>query len=324
VIAQSVGAPDVAEQRATPVTTALCGPFRHGIIWRNIVDYNYQKPKQVRLRDVGKDEKWLQEQIKKDASILGLGDLSIIERERKQITGGRIDFLMYNPEDGVRYEIEVMLGKVDESHIIRTIEYWDIERRRFQSLEHRAVIVAEEITNRFFNIINILNRSIPIIAIQLNVTTYENNLFLNFIKVLDINEPADEEEQGTAEQVDRKYWEQRANIKSLQVFDEIINLLKPNISDLRITYNRNHIALGTTGNNFSWFHPRKGSHIHFDIKIEDDDVREWVGKLEEVGIESRLRSNGKLISIVITTKEVNENKEIINNVYKKADELSRE
>ena len=158
------------------------------------MDYQYQKPTSVRLRDVGKDEKWLQEQVEKDPSILGLGDLSIIERERKQSSGGRIDFLMYNPEDGIRYEIELMLGKVDESHIIRTIEYWDIERRRFPSLEHRAVIVAEEITNRFFNIINLLNRSIPIIAIQLNSIIFDKNLFLNFIKVLDINEPADDEE----------------------------------------------------------------------------------------------------------------------------------
>jgi len=287
------------------------------------MDYQYQKPTSVRLRDVGKDEKWLQEQVEKDPSILGLGDLSIIERERKQSSGGRIDFLMYNPEDGIRYEIELMLGKVDESHIIRTIEYWDIERRRFPSLEHRAVIVAEEITNRFFNIINLLNRSIPIIAIQLNSITFDKNLFLNFIKVLDINEPADDEEQGTAEIVDRKYWEQKVNIKSLQVFDDIMEIIKQDIPELRVTYNKNHIALGTSGNNFAWYHPRKGSHIHFDIKIESDEVNEWVGKLDEAGIESRLRSNGKLISIVITSKEVKENTTLILELYKIAEGLSK-
>ena len=31
---------------------------------------------------------------------------------------------------------------MDESHIIRTIEYWDIERRRYPQYEHVAVIVA--------------------------------------------------------------------------------------------------------------------------------------------------------------------------------------
>ena len=85
------------------------------------MDYQYQKPTSVRLRDVGKDEKWLQEQVEKDPSILGLGDLSIIERERKQSSGGRIDFLMYNPEDGIRYEIELMLGKVDEEKVLLEI-----------------------------------------------------------------------------------------------------------------------------------------------------------------------------------------------------------
>ena len=287
------------------------------------MEYEYQKPINVRLRDVGKDEKWLQEQIEKDPSILGLGDLSVIERERKQISGGRIDFLMYNPEDGVRYEMEIMLGKVDESHIIRTIEYWDIERRRFPSLEHRAVIVAEEITNRFFNIINLLNQTIPIIAIQLNASTFDKHLFLNFVKVLDINEPSDEEEQGTAEIVDRKYWEQKVNPKSLQVFDDMIQILNPVLPDPRITYNKNHIALGSTGNNFAWYHPRKGSHIHFDIKIESDDISEWTKKMDEAGIESRLRSNGKLISIVITSKELKENSELLIEVYKRAEILSK-
>jgi hypothetical protein len=51
------------------------------------------------------------------------------------------------------YEVEIMLGSTDESHIIRTIEYWDIEKRRFPSKDHKAVIVAEDITNRFFNVI---------------------------------------------------------------------------------------------------------------------------------------------------------------------------
>ena len=81
----------------------------------------YTKAEAKTLRELGLDEKWLQERINEDTSILGLGDLSVIERERSQPTGGRIDFLMSDPEEGVRYEIEVMLGTLDESHIIRTI-----------------------------------------------------------------------------------------------------------------------------------------------------------------------------------------------------------
>jgi hypothetical protein len=56
------------------------------------------------------------------------------------------------------------LGMTDESHIIRTVEYWDTERRRWPQYEHVAVIVAEEITGRFFNVISLFNGFIPIIA----------------------------------------------------------------------------------------------------------------------------------------------------------------
>jgi hypothetical protein len=102
-----------------------------------------------RLRLLGFDERWLQDQINADPSILGLGDLQVIKKEKLQPTGGRIDFVMYDSKNDVRYEVEVMLGAVDESHIIRTIEYWDIERQRYPTIEHRAVLLSEEITSRF-------------------------------------------------------------------------------------------------------------------------------------------------------------------------------
>src|SRR5262249_9551179 len=127
----------------------------------------YIKAEPKRLSKLGLDERWLQKRINDDPSILGLGDLVVIDQEHSQPRGVRIDFLMYDPDDeDVRYEIEVMLGRLDESHIIRTIEYWDIQRRLYPARQHRAVIVAEQITYRFFNIVSLFSQVIPIIAIQ--------------------------------------------------------------------------------------------------------------------------------------------------------------
>ncbi len=125
-----------------------------------------KKATPVRLRDLGLDERWLQDRIEEDPAILGIGDVNIVRREKTQTSGGRIDFLMYDPDRERRYEVEVMLGALDASHIIRTIEYWDVERQRFPAYDHRAVIVAEEITSRFFNVIRLLNRAVPIIALH--------------------------------------------------------------------------------------------------------------------------------------------------------------
>jgi hypothetical protein len=76
------------------------------------------------------NEKWLQREIAEDPSLLGLGDLTVKDVERRQPRAGRLDLLLTDPEAATRYEVEIQLGATDESHIIRTIEYWDIEKSR--------------------------------------------------------------------------------------------------------------------------------------------------------------------------------------------------
>jgi hypothetical protein len=230
------------------------------------------------------DEKWLQDRIAEDPSLLGLGDLDVIRRERNQPSGGRIDFLMHDSEEDTRYEIEVTLGSLDETHIIRTIEYWDVERQRYPTHEHRAVIVAEEITSRFFNVIRLLNRSIPMIALQLNAFTFDDNIVLHFTKVLDVLEAAEEAEDAPAEHADRRYWENRANPMSLTVADGIISMIPCTNGTPRITYNRGHIAVGTTGYNFCWLHPRKSVHCHVQVRPGNENRDEVIKQLEEAGI----------------------------------------
>ena len=77
----------------------------------------------------GFNEKWLQARLAEDPGLLGLGDLEIKDVERRQPRAGRLDLLLVEPETHDRYEVEIQLGATDETHIIRTIEYWDIERR---------------------------------------------------------------------------------------------------------------------------------------------------------------------------------------------------
>jgi hypothetical protein len=175
-----------------------------------------------RLRSLGLDESWLQKQIAQDTSLLGLGELDLVKREKIQPRGGRIDFLMADPDGETRYQIEVMLGATDESHIMRTIEYWDIERQRYPALEHRAVIVAEEITARFFNVIKLLNRAVPLVAIQLSAFRFGDEIVLHPTRVLDTYEfGAEPEEEEGAEQVDLAYWQKKTNPESLRVVEAI-------------------------------------------------------------------------------------------------------
>ena len=107
------------------------------------------------------NERWVQDRVAEDPSILGVGGVILKDKERIQPRAGRPDLLLQDAEASHRYEVEVQLGGTDESHIIRTIEYWDIERKRYPQYEHTAVIDAETITGRFLNVISLFNGMIP-------------------------------------------------------------------------------------------------------------------------------------------------------------------
>jgi hypothetical protein len=116
---------------------------------------------------------------------LGLANLRC-DAEQPQPYAGRLDLLLVDTESRTRYEVEIQLGATDESHKIRTIEYWDNERRRYPDREHAAVIVAEDITSRFLNVISLFNRAIPLVAIQLRALDVGGVLTLHATKVLDL------------------------------------------------------------------------------------------------------------------------------------------
>lgn len=272
---------------------------------------DYCKAEKIFLRNTQYDEKWLQDRIEEDPTILGLGDLNIIQRERKQSSGGRIDFLFHDPENAIMYETEIMLGSIDESHIIRTIEYWDIERRRFPSKDHKAVIIAEDITSRFFNVISLMNRAIPIIAIQLNALKVGNNIVLNFTKVLDLYEPPEDEEDLGAETVDRSYWEHRSSKKSITMMDEIIKLISEKYPNPKITYNKHHIAIGTQRQNFLWGHPRKTEgYCHLSIRTGSENAEKAKALFDNIQISFNQRRED-LFAFPIYMKEFSDNKDKI-------------
>ena len=271
------------------------------------------------MRQLGLNEKWLQDRINDDPSILRLGDVNVIEAERIQSSGGRLDFLLSDPDINTMYEVEVMLGRLDESHIIRTIEYWDIERRRWPTRDHRAVIVAEEITNRFFNVVSLLNRAIPIIAIQLNALQVEDKIVLSFTKVLDIFEDPEEDEERVGDPANREWWISNTNSESMSVYDGCLELIPASNTDLKLTYNRKHIAVGNWKQNFAWFTPRKlQKHCYVRIRVDEAERDILSDELERAGISARKGKRTGIINMSVTPRELEEQSAVLRSALGKA------
>jgi hypothetical protein len=222
------------------------------------------------------------------------------------------------------YEVEIMLGTLDESHIIRTIEYWDLERQRRPTFDHRAVIVAERITARFFNVLRLLNRSVPMIAVQLSVFRLDDDaIVIHPVTVLDIIEEIDPGEVPEVERVDRAYREKKANPGFLKVIDNIASLLRTASIEPRLTYNRHHVALGATAYNFCWFYPRTAVHCSIEIRLRGGGERRdaALSSLVDAGIDASPRQ-ADLVTFSITTTALEQHSAAIGEVLRRAAEAA--
>jgi predicted transport protein len=252
------------------------------------VTKGYVKPERLLLRTHPEySEKWVQQLIADDPSIIGLGDLVLRDQERIHPRAGRLDLLLQDADTKRRYEVELQLGSTDEAHIIRTIEYWDIERKRYPQYDHCAVIVAEDITSRFLNVISLFNGTIPLIAIQMQALRIGEHVTLVFTTVMDEMSRGlvDEDEDAEAAPTDRAYWEKRATKGTVTLADDLLGIVRQFDPSLELKYNKFYIGLSRDGQpyNFVTFRPKK-SHLNLDVKLPQTE--EFDAKIEEAGIET--------------------------------------
>jgi hypothetical protein len=244
---------------------------------------------------------------------LGLGDLVLRDKERMQPRAGRLDLLLQDLETKHRYEVELQLGATDEAHIIRTIEYWDVERRRYPQYEHSAVLIAEDITSRFLNVVGLFNGVIPLIAIQLQALKFGDQVALVFTTVMDefSRGPVDEDEDAEATPTDRDYWERRSTRATVQLADELLGLAREFDSSLEPKYNKFYIGASKDGQpfNFVILRPRK-NHINLEIKLPRSE--EIDGRLQTAGIEMLEYSNRwERHRMSLSREDIHKNRELL-------------
>jgi hypothetical protein len=257
------------------------------------------------IRNAGHDEYWLRDRIYDDPSILGLGDLQAVMKERIQSQGGRLDLLLKDPTDDSMYEVEIQLGATDETHIVRTIEYWDNEKRKWPNRSHTAVLVAETITNRFFNVVHLMSQAVPIIGIQATIIKIGDASGLHFAKVIDTyQEPEDDE--PSSQTYSEKHW--------LDNYPEVLECVKwyrelliTRYKEVGIKYFENYMSLTVGGIARVWVNRRKNGRALFEIKCVSENINQMVEALDKEGISYGTRSN-KNITFNVNLEQLAEKK----------------
>jgi hypothetical protein len=273
----------------------------------------------VGLRDAGATESWLEGVIENDPAILGLGDVTIIERQRRQEKAGRLDLLLEDDSGEKRYEVELMLGSTDESHLIRTLEYWDIERRKWPGYDHCAVLIAEDVTARFLNVIGLFSGSVPFVVIQVNALRVDGKLALSFMTVLDSRTLRTDETAELKERVrkDRPYWISRASDATVEMAEKCIAIINQVATVKREpSYNKHFIGLndGVRPGNFVTFRPRQSFlKVKFEALSPTDP---WLKRLEEKGLDADVKNED--LRVTLTAKDFDDNKELMTELLQEA------
>jgi hypothetical protein len=236
----------------------------------------------------GFNEKWLQDQICDNPSILKLGDLEFVTREKTQWKNGRLDILLKNEDEDKMFEVEVMLGETDEKHIIHTIEYWDNEKRKFPLLQHFPVLVAESFDRRFFNIIHLFSQVIPLIAIQVNLVEVARQQSLHFSKIIDTYQPP-EESDGKGEKIDEGYWINNApwTVETAKTLLEIIASIFPNG---QLHYTKARIVIVEDGEGYVWIRKRASDKSQIKLWFKEQMLPSAMALLDKAGINSTTKN----------------------------------
>jgi hypothetical protein len=267
-------------------------------------------------------ERFIQQLLADDPTLLTLGDLILRDKERNQPSGARLD-LLFETQDGKRwYEVEVQLGSTNETHIIRTIEYWDTERKRYPAKEHVAVIVAEQITSRYFNVISLFNQHIPLIAIQMNALEVGGKKTVHFTKVLDLTLPGDEDE-ATYQPADRAYWEKRASKPSMEIVDEILTFAREKDSQISPRYNKAYIGITLSGQTFNFLTMRAQKKA-VRLSVTSPKKDEYDQLISEAGFEIEYDDRWKKYILYLDRESFGTNRRLVKSLVERAYDFYKE
>ena len=219
------------------------------------------------------DEQWIGDKIEEDPSlIVGLGEeVDVIKRERRQ-PYGRLDFLMQDEDEKIRYALELQLGSADPSHIVRVVNYWNHERKRHPDYEHFPVLVAEDIPEKYLEFISTID--VPMIVYKLLPIRTQDKVSLVFSKILDMRAPLDERENDSTEETNRSYWEKKGTNETIDILDNLYKVVQKIDPVFELKYNKFHIGLRKRNgsvHNFVAFKPKK-KFLKLEVrKVEKDE-----------------------------------------------------
>lgn len=105
--------------------------------------------------------------------------------------------------------------------------------------------------------------------------------------------------------------------------DALVETIKEVYPDIRVTYNKHHIVLGTQRKNFAWFHPRKREgYCQFNIRIGKNNIDKTKEALAEAAVPFSIRKDD-IFSIPLPESIFKQHKEVFIKLFQTSCDLAK-
>lgn len=236
-------------------------------------------------KDAHFNESWLENTIFEHPEILRLGNIKIIARQKRQKDGiARVDLIAQSDSNEV-FVIELMLGLPDSSHIVRTLEYWLREKRRYATkseVDVKAVLVAEQICeSRYKDVVGFLCEKMPLIVKEVACVRIDQIVTLHCTTVFDSTDDA--QEDPSQPPVSKETWEQQYpfTFEASKFVLEQVHLAEPT-AKLKLNRKTTSISTGNTDEICARLRPASNGHSY--VRVWVSDAQTWRDRLKAEGL----------------------------------------
>jgi hypothetical protein len=126
--------------------------------------------------ELEQDESFLRDWFKEQPSRLGLGDLDVADADPVQDDDGNPAFIASN--DDTYFSVDVRLGEMEASGGFQLLDNWARNRVRHLDKTHVAVLVTENVGDRYRTTLETLTEHLPLIVVELQVWKGETEAIL--------------------------------------------------------------------------------------------------------------------------------------------------
>ena len=130
------------------------------------------RKRKISIKNKNINEKFVQEYFEENINFLGFTNGILLDKEEIQAGSKRLNMLFQESGTKRCYIVGIKLGNLDKDHIEKTIEYWNLSKKKYPKFEHCITFYVGNITGEAMTLLDSYDKQGQIIVYILKAFKY--------------------------------------------------------------------------------------------------------------------------------------------------------